>query len=292
MSVTATVRQSLFVVPAICAVARRLRFLDEAGIDVVDVMTPSSAAQRDDLAAGRVDVAITATDNLFAWNTGGAADMVLIAEIEKTTDLALMLRPGLPSLAAAGVPRLAVDAPGNGFAIVAYGMLRRLGLEPGSYAVTAVGGVRERYQALHDGRCDVTLLAPPLDEAGTAQGMTALMRTADLVPGYPGLGVVARRDRVNGAAGAVRRYLSALERARQWIAASPPETVAAHLALDGHGPRAAASAIELNPSTLRAGARGLEVLASLRSSIDMLIPGAPLPNDLVVEVPGLPTADG
>ena len=162
---TATVSQSLFVVPAIAVVARNLGFFDEAGIEVIDVMTPSSTAQYADLRTGRVDVAITATDNLFAWNADAAPDVVQIAQIETTTDQVLMLRAGLTSLAEGTALRLAVDAPGNGFAILAYAMLRRLGREPGSYQVLEVGGVRARYQALNDGTGDLTLLAPPLDEA-------------------------------------------------------------------------------------------------------------------------------
>lgn len=287
-----TVKQSLFVVPAIAVVARNLGFFQEAGVEVIDVMTPSSAAQRADLDAGRVDVAITATDNLFAWNADKRFYVVQIAQIEKTTDQVLILRPGLPSLSETTTIRLAVDAPGNGFAILAYAMLRRRGYEPGSYQVAEVGGVRARYQALIEGRCDLTLLAPPLDEAGAAHGMTPLMRAADVTPGYPGLGVVARRDVLSGGDGPVHAYLRALERARQWIGAESLETVAAQLGPVGHGPRAVASAIELNPPSLKATPRGLEVLAALRSSMDMLIPGAPSPESLVLADPGLLAALG
>ena len=126
-------------------------------------MTPSSTAQHADLDAGRVDITITATDNLFAWNASKTSDIVQMAQLEDHRDQVLMLRPGLPSLAAAAtVLQLTIDAPGNGFAILAYAMLRRLGYEPGSYQVADVGGVRARYQALSD--------AVQPDPAGTAAG--------------------------------------------------------------------------------------------------------------------------
>jgi ABC-type nitrate/sulfonate/bicarbonate transport system substrate-binding protein len=278
---TATVRQSLFVVPGICVIARDLGFFGAAGVTVADVLTPSSAAQRADLDSGRVDVAITSTDNLFAWTASGS-DIVQVAQIEKTTDLALVTRPGLPSLREAGRPRLAVDAPGNGFAIVAYAMLRRLGYEAGGYEVTEVGGVRERYQALLSGQGDVTLLAPPLDEAGQARGVTPLMRTRDLDPEYPGLGIVASTDRLKEAEIPIRGYLTALEGARRWIQEAPRDDVEARLAAAGHGPGAVTSVIELNPPTIRPAARGLETLARLRASLGMAIPGAPRPADLVL----------
>jgi ABC-type nitrate/sulfonate/bicarbonate transport system substrate-binding protein len=278
---TATVRQSLFVVPAICTVARNLGFFEAAGIEVVDVMTPSSTAQRADLDSGRVDVAITSTDNLFAWNASGS-DTVVIAQIETTTDQVLVTRPGLPSLTGPGRLRVAVDAPGNGFAVVAYAMLRNLGFQPGSYEVVEVGGIRARYQALRDGQCDVTLLAPPLDEAGQVHGMTPLMRLRDLDPEYPGLGIVASAERIKHAEPLLRGYLATLERARGWIQEAPRDTVGALLAAAGHGPKAISSVIALNPLTLRATAGGLDVLARLRASLDMVLAGAPKPADLVM----------
>jgi len=278
---TIMVRESLFVVPAICTVARNLGFFAAAGVEAADVMTPSSTAQRADLDSGRVDVAITSTDNLFAWNASGS-DMVLIGQIEKTTDQVLMTRPGLPSLTGASQLRLAVDAAGNGFAILAYAMLRRIGFQVGSYEVVEVGGVRARYQALHDGQCDVSMLAPPLDEAGQARGMTPLIRTRDVDPGYPGLGIVASMDRIKQAELPIRGYLAALERARRWIQETPRDAVGAQLTAAGHGPDAVRSVIELNPPTLRAAADGLDVLARLRASLDMVIPGAPQPASLLL----------
>ena len=278
---TIMVRESLFVVPAICTIARNLGFFSAAGVEAADVMTPSSTAQRADLDSGRVDVAITSTDNLFAWNASGS-DMVLIGQIEKTTDQVLMTRPGLPSLTGASQLRLAVDAAGNGFAILAYAMLRRIGFQVGSYEVVEVGGVRARYQALHDGQCDVSMLAPPLDEAGQARGMTPLIRTRDVDPGYPGLGIVASMDRIKQAELPIRGYLAALERARRWIQETPRDAVGAQLTAAGHGPDAVRSVIELNPPTLRAAADGLDVLARLRASLDMVIPGAPQPASLLL----------
>src|SRR3954470_21158992 len=141
------VRDSVFVVPPVVEVARRRGFLDAAEVDLVTTMTPSSQAQRRDLDSGVVDLAITSTDNLFAWNATGS-DIAVVAQIETTTDLALVLRPGLERLDDLGVVRLAVDAPTNGFAIVAYSMMSRLGLTSAQYEVAEVGGVRERFDAL------------------------------------------------------------------------------------------------------------------------------------------------
>lgn len=254
------VRQSLFIVPEIVEIARRRGLFDREGLDVRDVLTPSSTAQQDDLVAGRVDVAVTSVDNLLAWNSRDAAatpaGIVQIAQIEATTDLALVARPGLPPLAGAARLRLAVDAPSNGFAVVAYAMLARLGFRPPDYEALPLGGVRERYEALLRGAADITLVAPPLDVLGSATGMTVLMRIAELEPRYPGLGVVVRRDRL-ARDDALQRYLHALERARPLMTAPPP--------------------------SLRPPDDAFAVLAELRATVSMTVPGQPAAADLVVD---------
>ena len=94
---------------------------------------PSSTAQRAELAEGVADVAVTATDNLFAWNTAAAGaldalDAAVFAQIDRTADMFLAVRSGRESLLDGAPVRLAVDAPTNGFAIAAYAMLEHLGL--------------------------------------------------------------------------------------------------------------------------------------------------------------------
>ena len=57
-----SVRQSVFVVPAVAEVARRRGLFAAAELDVSTATVPSSTAQRHDLDAGVADLAITATE--------------------------------------------------------------------------------------------------------------------------------------------------------------------------------------------------------------------------------------
>jgi ABC-type nitrate/sulfonate/bicarbonate transport system substrate-binding protein len=275
-----SVRQSVFVVPAVVEVARRRGLFDAAGLQVSTATVPSSTAQRHDLDAGLADLAITATDNLLAWNATGS-DIAVVAQIETTTDLALMLRPGLGSIEEPDVVRLAVDAPTNGFAIVAYAMMSRLGGTSAQYEVSEVGGVRERFDALADGSVDASLLAPPLDEIGRERGMTVAMRVATLTPAYPGLGVVASRSLLDSDVDAVSAYLRALDQAIRWMREAPPADVEQELRNAGLGPAAVASAVATVPASLLPSAEGLDVLARLRDELGMTVPGAPEAADLV-----------
>lgn len=285
-----TVRQSVFVVPAVSHIAERMGYFASAGLEVVTTTVPSSRAQQADLVEDRVDVAITATDNLFAWGAAGS-DIVLIGQIETTTDLALLLRPGLGSLDELDAVRLAVDAPANGFAVVAYAMMARLGCagladgagqhEGTPYEVVEVGGVTERFEALATGAVDATLVAPPLDEIGQQQGMSVAMRVQELASAYPGLGIVARRAKLDTAAGSVAAYLAALDDALGWMRSAGPGGVAAELTAAGFGPAAVRSVLVTIPRTLAPASDALAALVRLRQETGMTIADAPAPADLI-----------
>jgi ABC-type nitrate/sulfonate/bicarbonate transport system substrate-binding protein len=275
-----TVRQAVFVEPAVVVVARHRGLFEAEGVEVLTTTIPSSHAQWQELADGRADVAITATDNLFAWNAAGS-DLAVIAQIETTTHLALVLRPGLASLRDVDVVRLAVDAPTNGFAIVAYAMMARLGLSRGRFEVIEVGGVSERFDALKEGAVDATLLAPPLDEMGQDLGMIVAMRVQELAPDYPGLGVVASRSRLTSTIDAIAAYLRALDAANTWMRESSQETVAQQLADAGFGRSGLAAVLGSVPSTLQPAQKGLELLATLRTEQGLAVADAPPAPDLV-----------
>ncbi|GGG26863.1 hypothetical protein GCM10007304_45800 [Rhodococcoides trifolii] len=274
-----TITQSVFVVPALLAVAHRQGYFDSHGVDVATVHTPSSISQRTDLDDGVVEVAVTATDNLLAWNATGS-DVVLIGQIETTTDLALTCRAGLGSPKDAGRIRLAVDAPTNGFAIVAYAMLADPALAAG-YDVVEIGGVRERLAALGDGSADVTLLAPPLDQAAMEQGMSVVRRLSDWLPSYPGLGLVTTRRSLNHSRDKLQRYVSALVEANDWMRTATATDLTAALAESGIGGAAAESVAARIPSSLAPTVDAFHVLETLRRGTGAVIDGVPSAESMV-----------
>ena len=91
---------------------------------------------------------VTAIDNLFEWTRAGA-DVRLVAQVEQTTQLGIHAGGDVESLADLAGCRFAVDAPDNGFALIAKRLLLDAGVEV-DYVV--VGGVRERLDALLGGK--------------------------------------------------------------------------------------------------------------------------------------------
>lgn len=273
------IAQSVFVTPALVEIAHSIGAFDRYGIDVTTTNTTSSVSQRADLDRGVVQVGLTASDNLFAWNADGS-DIVLVGQIETATDLALTVRAGLGPLVDAGRVRLAVDAPTNGFAIVAYAMLADLGMAE-RYEVVETGGVRERLEALAGADVDVTLLAPPLDRIALRRGMTIETRVSDWLPSYPGLGIVTSRRTLEHSREEVVRYLGALSHANDWMRASSTSEIAARLVGTGIEGDALASVIARIPDTLAPSVDGFRTLDRLRRETGRIVQNAPSLESLV-----------
>ena len=256
-------RQSHFVPPVSYLLAAELGFLRD--VEVVPTRTPSSAEQLRALLAGEQDMVVTAIDNQFEWTRAGA-DVRLVAQVEQTTQLGIHAGGDVESLADLAGCRFAVDAPDNGFALIAKHLLRDAGVEV-DYVV--VGGVRERLDALLGGQVDVTLLGPPFDKLAEKAGMRRVVDVNALLPELPGQGLVVRAELL--ASAELERYLGALVRG---VAAGESMTDAEGIELlERCGYQAAATAAwGARARTLAVDQRGLGLLTGIRRSLGMLPP--------------------
>jgi hypothetical protein len=258
-----TLRQSHFVPPVSYLLAEDLGYLQ--GSEVLLTRTTSSAEQLRALLTGEQDMVVTAIDNLFEWTLAGA-DLRLVAQVEATTPLGIHARGGLETLTELAGCRFAVDAPNNGFALIAKRLLRDAGVEV-DYVV--VGGVRERLDALLDGQVDATLLGAPFDKLAEKAGFAQIADINARLPELPGQGLVVRADVLESEE--LERYLRALVRG---VAAGGPMPDAQGIELlERRGFRGgAASAWSSRARTLTADHRGLELLTGIRQSLGMLPP--------------------
>lgn len=182
-----TLRISYFVPPAPLVAAREAGLLDD--VDLRETRTSGSPEQHAGLLAGHLDLVVTAIDNLFAWTEEGA-DVRIVAQVEPTTPLAIVAGSGIRTLEELKGRSFAVDAPTNGFALVARHLLGRSGID---MEFVQIGGVKERFDALTSGRVDATLLGPPFVTAAVDTGLRELLRVEDEIPAFPGQGLVIRR---------------------------------------------------------------------------------------------------
>ncbi|KAF1021568.1 MAG: hypothetical protein GAK30_01787 [Paracidovorax wautersii] len=263
---TNALRAQWFVPPALATVAAALPSC--ANRQPLATRNPSSDVQYEALVAGEVDVVVTAIDNVLAWNQRqGPRDFRVVAQIEQTTPLALVGRPGIASLHALADANILVDSPDNGFVIALKAMLHDVGLGADRYRLTPVGGVKERFDALRSGAGDATLLGPPFDSLALAQGLSLVQTIQARYPAFPGQGVVIRHAN-EAARPKTAQWLRDLEQAR---VAMLGQAAWAQSVLAGVGlPAAAVTAMLASvPATLRPDAAGIALLIAHRKTLDL-----------------------
>jgi len=215
-------------------VAQEKGFFSSRGLDVELAAAPNSATQIAALRAGRIDIALTAMDNILPY----PGELFAFLGLNDGGRMSLMVRP---TIRAAGELRgqpLAVDALASGYAFVLMEMLARAGLAPGSYELVSVGGSRDRLAAMQSGRAAGALLNAPTDTAAEAAGFMRLATSADVLTRYQGSVGAARRAWAAENADTLVRYIAAHVAALDWL----------------HAPEHHAEAVQLLARRLKVGA--------------------------------------
>lgn len=177
--------------------AERQGFFQQNGVSVELTLTPSSTFQMQGLAEGRFDIAMTAFDNVVAYQEGQGE-----AKIPDNPDLfafmgsdngflSVLGGKGVKGFADLKGKKLSVDAMTTGFAFVLRELLAKNGIAESDVTFERAGGVVERFQALVQGTHAATVVLTPFDLIGEAKGHKVLARA-----GADYLGVVgaARRS--------------------------------------------------------------------------------------------------
>src|SRR5258706_13394344 len=149
-------------------VAQETGLFAREGLEVRLAAAPDSTTQLRSLIDGRIDIALTAMDNVVAYAEG---DVFAFLGVSNGGRFNLMVAPAIKSPADLKGRALAVDALSNGYAFVLMEMLRRVQIAPGDYKLVSVGGSRERLAALRSGKAAGTLLNAPQEPAAGAAGV-------------------------------------------------------------------------------------------------------------------------
>lgn len=170
------------------------------GLRVEIVPTTNSVEQMSGLIEGRFDIAMTALDNVVAYNVGagesggsGEADLVAVMGADSGF-LRLVAAPGIEAVEQFAGRALAVDALTIGYAFVLRELLDRHGLREGDVQFVRAGGVLQRFEGLLAGRFDGTLLVSPFDLMAADKGHRILLDAARALGRYQGVVAGVRRD--------------------------------------------------------------------------------------------------
>ena len=180
--------------------AERQGFFQSNGVRVALTLTPSSTFQMQGLAEGRFDIAMTAFDNVIAYQEGQGE-----AKIPDNPDMFVFMGSDngfLSVLGGKGVQRfadlkgkkLSVDALTTGFAFVLRELLAKNGIAESDVTFERAGGVVERFQELMKGTHAATVVLTPFDLIGESRGHVTLARADEQLGAYLGIVGAARRS--------------------------------------------------------------------------------------------------
>jgi ABC-type nitrate/sulfonate/bicarbonate transport system substrate-binding protein len=196
--------------------AERQGFFESNGLRVAVTPTPSSTFQMQGFAEGRFDIAMTAIDNVVAYQEGQGE-----AKIPANPDmfvfmggdsgfLSLVGGKGVRSIAELKGKKLSVDALTTGYAFVLRELLAKNGIAESDVTFERAGGGLQRFHELLKGTHAGTMLIAPFDLLAINQGHARLARADEHLGAYQGLVGAARRSwaRENEAAllGFIRAY--------------------------------------------------------------------------------------
>jgi ABC-type nitrate/sulfonate/bicarbonate transport system substrate-binding protein len=201
--------------------AQRQGYFVNNGVEVHLTLTPGSEHQLKNLIEGKFDLAMTAIDNVIAYDEGQGEALVsanpslVVVMGGDNGFLRLVTVPEVTSYADLKGKVLTVDARTTGYAFVLEKMLQLGGLRESEYELVKVGGVLARFEDLIERRHSGTLLLSPFEVAAEAKGFHVLGSAIDAFGGhYQGLVAATRREWAKEHAtelvGYIRGYIAGL----------------------------------------------------------------------------------
>jgi ABC-type nitrate/sulfonate/bicarbonate transport system substrate-binding protein len=180
--------------------AERQGFFESNGVRVALTPTPSSTFQMQGLAEGRFDIAMTAFDNVVAYQEGQGE-----AKIAPNPDLFAFMGSDNGFLSVVGGrdvksfadlkgKKLSVDALTTGYAFVLRELLAKNSIAESAVTFDRAGGALGRFQELLKGTHSATVLITPFDLLAMNKGHPQLARADEHLGAYQGVVAASRRS--------------------------------------------------------------------------------------------------
>src|SRR5579863_6571001 len=202
--------------PVVIAESRGI--LPKYGIEVEFLVRPSSESLRNDLAAGKGEVAFLAVDNDVAMVDSAGVDVVIVMGAESSEN-EIIAQPGTKSIADLRGHTLLVDATNTAYALELKKVLLLNGLHPGKeYELKPVGSTPFRLQAMRDSKeYTAAVMNPPYSIIAKQGGMVSLGSMRALLGADLDRGTFSLRSWARGNADLLERYLAAYVEGQRWL---------------------------------------------------------------------------
>lgn len=186
--------------------------------------TTGSVAQMQHVMAGDADLALTAMDNVIAYDEGqgdsavqGPFDLVALLGVGPGF-LRLVVRPEITSYDQLRGKAFAVDAVGTGFTFVLRRMLEKNGVKPGDYSLVPLGSTQKRFDGMVAGTCAGGVVGAPFDLLGQQKyGFHVLGVANDTIGHYQATVIMVRRSWAAKNNAAILPFVKAYRAAADWL---------------------------------------------------------------------------
>jgi len=193
------------------------------GIDFTLVITADSKQVFTGLMDGRYQIAMTAFDNVVAYQEGQGeirfGQPTDFAAVMGSDDgfLSLVAVPEVRSVGELRGRTISVDAMTNGFAFALREMLARGGVPESDVTWARAGGTDRRFAALMERKHDATLLRAPFDLQARNRGFNQLATAREVLGAYLGPVAAVRRSWAEQHPQAVVHFIRAYRDAVLWL---------------------------------------------------------------------------
>jgi ABC-type nitrate/sulfonate/bicarbonate transport system substrate-binding protein len=203
--------------------AREQGFFTRNGLVADLQVTPDSKNVFNGLMEGRYQVAVTAFDNIVAYQEGQGE-----VKFDPPSDffafmgsddgfLSLVAAPDVKTVAQLKGKTVSVDAMSNGFSFALREMLARNGVAESDVKWARAGGTDRRFAALMERQHDATMLRAPFDLQARNRGFNQLATAREVIGPYLGIVGAARRSWAREHPAQVVGFVRAYRDAVRWL---------------------------------------------------------------------------
>ena len=203
--------------------ARDQGFFARHGIAATLQVTPDSRQLFTGLMEGKYQVAITAMDNILAYQEGQSevtfnppSDFFAFMGSDDGF-LSLVAAPGIKTVADLRGKTISVDSMSNGFSFALREMLAKSGLKETDVQWARAGGTDRRFAALMDGQHAATMLRAPFDIQAKNRGFNQLATAREVLGPYMGIVGAARRSWADRNEAALVGFIRAYRDGVRWL---------------------------------------------------------------------------
>jgi ABC-type nitrate/sulfonate/bicarbonate transport system substrate-binding protein len=203
------------------------------GLTVQLSFTENSIQQRENLAAGKFDIAHAAVDNAVAMVDVAHNDVVIVSGGDSGMN-EFFVQADIGSFADLRGRMLVVDAPNTAYALQAKKILQKNGLQEGrDYKVKPVGRGELRLKAMAESRENAAaILNLPFTVQAEEMGLKSLGGTVEMLGPYQAAGAFAMRGWARANAKLLERYLAAYVESLRWVRAPANREAASALLME------------------------------------------------------------